>query len=241
MRSCYLGYGHRSGIDDAANNAAHLTAGYATRNATDHATHAGTRRSFVFLDHCDLLRNRGRRTELTVIQFALHLHDLRSAVRGRWRWRRRWRRRSHQERHQLLLGKCFRVDQRYQNENADQKYLEKKRQCRRPGTPFRHPASRFQKAVFKHKPVLRLTVYLDTDAERFAPRFESSPQKIPRTGVQAILPAFSITQYAERASAEDARREGDCFALYAFTFARSLRASEPAGGVTDPLFARQSW
>src|SRR5579862_1156488 len=106
----------RSCADDAANHTSQLSAGNATRHSTHYAAGAGEwRRSLVFLNHLDLLRNFGRRAQLAVVQHVcLNLVDHPLNLLGGWRWRRwrRWRR--DEEGQQLgfrqVLGKYQRHD-----------------------------------------------------------------------------------------------------------------------------------
>ena len=78
------------------------------------------RRSFVFLNHLNLLWNLGRRAERAIHDIGLNLlHDMHGS--GCRRRRRRGWRRSHQEGHQLLLRQGFSEDEGHQNHDADQK------------------------------------------------------------------------------------------------------------------------
>ena len=108
--------------DDAAKHAARLTARNATGNATDDANRADIGRHFFFLDHFDFLGDNGGRHHLSIVNQARHrLHDFRrSCSRRRRRGRRR---RRHQESRQHSFGQSFRIDERNQNQDAQQSRL----------------------------------------------------------------------------------------------------------------------
>src|ERR1700733_2998112 len=177
LRSSDFRHGHGSGADNAADHTAHLAAGNTTRNPAHDAAGGHLRRSFVFLNHLDLLRDLGRCAQSSVHDVGLNLmHNFyRCGSRGgrRWRWRR-----GHQKGHKLLLGQRFGKDEGHQNHDADQSYLENDREGR-GASPLRlQPATGFQKAIFKHSRFspLRAYVNLDTDRFPFAPKIDDLPK-----------------------------------------------------------------
>ena len=132
-----------------------------------------------------------------------HLDHRRSGGRG---WRRRWRWRRDQVAHQLLLGKCFRVNQRNQHEYADQGGLNDERQYSRPrATPvqLRVSAARFQKAIFKHKPVLRLSTSIDTGEDAFAPEIDAPHKKRLLARLHAVRDAYDSRSQSPTPSTEN--------------------------------------
>src|SRR5580704_12482034 len=108
--------------DNTAKNAASLTARNATGDATHNTRSTNVRRQFFFLDHLHFLGDDGGSQHLAIVNQALHRlhHSLHGRGGRRWRGRRR---RWNQKRREHLLGQGFRIDERNQNQDAQQTSL----------------------------------------------------------------------------------------------------------------------
>src|SRR5216684_6637735 len=106
-----FGHRYRRGTDNAADHTAHLAARNAAGNAADDAARRHCwRRSFLFLNHLNLLGNLGGRAQSAVHDIGLNLlHDFNRSSSRRWR---RWRRRGgHQKAHGHLFWQGFGEDE----------------------------------------------------------------------------------------------------------------------------------